>query len=140
MDRDFIELSRYGTSGDRAAGYASRNTVRSLNVDGVLPDDLGRRSICRIDSVTPHLRHRAWFRRFIVSRATATFACGSSARASADPLDANASFDGASPSGILPYEAGIDGRRVVGKRAGVDSLTQRTQGMTGCAAQIRSRV
>lgn len=65
-------------------------------------------TICRIDLMTPHLRHRTRFRRFAVFRATATSACGASARASADPLGANASFDDASSSGILPHEAGIE--------------------------------
>jgi hypothetical protein len=64
-------------------------------------------TICRIDSMTPHVGHRARFRRFIVSRATATSTCGASARASADPLDANPRFDDVS-SGILPYEGGIE--------------------------------
>ena len=41
-------------------------------------------------------------------RARLASACGASARASSDRLGANASFDDASSSGILPYEAGIE--------------------------------
>jgi hypothetical protein len=41
-------------------------------------------------------------------RARLASACGASARASSDRLGANARFDDASSSGILPYEAGIE--------------------------------
>jgi hypothetical protein len=65
------------------------------------------RSICRIDSTTPQSRHRAWFRRLIVSRAPAGRACGPSACAFSKPPAATPCLDDARSSGILAYEAGI---------------------------------